>query len=708
MVFALEAREWIKRRWTLSADQFKFIPVLAGLLWLLSIVYLPLTSPSPLSYSASYHLLKCLPVGLFPFILCQTYCANFASLYSALFRKFSESHKNINLYYPYFGICLLAASATGGNLWLFLTLIAGLVAGLLWSVRSHRFSSQTFGGLIILALILSILGTHQFYWLQSNVKLDIPALFSHLIHQIGSSASPETVQISEETFEPDSALTSTQSTSDPENTSNPSTSLGTSSSTSDTGTTPNPDSSSSTSSDTDDSGNSGDTDSSSGTSSSTSNTGTTTPGSLPETTQGDEGTGNTNNTNSDLHQDPGETSNPNQTPASQSTSQNNGDTGNTYETASLPGRKQGAGKTHNTQSLPGRIQGTGDRVDPETSVTQIGNRGSLEPANTILFRVVPNPNQNPSNRLPHLPFYIREATYNHYQAEAWQAVKPKFVPRELLNKRQWIFGRKTAHTNSIRILASLQQQKGLLKLPLGTSEVEGFNVKSIQVNQYGTVAVQSKPGAIAYNVQFDATQSLDSPPTSADRDIPVAEKPTIQKVLKSLNLEEKSDLETVRAVSAFFQKKFQYSLKLPQPQQSTTPLADFLLNHRSGHCEYFASATSLLLRAAGIPTRYAVGYSVHEYSPSEAQFIVRDRDAHAWVMAHVKGSWITVDTTPGNGISSETPVESTSNIASPLTEDTALGKNIPSLPEKIRGIWSSLTAASGDDIGPIIGLSVLF
>ncbi|MBT8330725.1 MAG: transglutaminase-like domain-containing protein, partial [Deltaproteobacteria bacterium] len=39
-------------------------------------------------------------------------------------------------------------------------------------------------------------------------------------------------------------------------------------------------------------------------------------------------------------------------------------------------------------------------------------------------------------------------------------------------------------------------------------------------------------------------------------------------------------------------------------------IENFLTRSRSGHCEYFATATVLLLRQAGIPARYARGYSV--------------------------------------------------------------------------------------------------
>ena len=59
-------------------------------------------------------------------------------------------------------------------------------------------------------------------------------------------------------------------------------------------------------------------------------------------------------------------------------------------------------------------------------------------------------------------------------------------------------------------------------------------------------------------------------------------------------------------------------------------MSRFLLRTRSGHCEYFATATVLLLRQLGIPARYAVGYAVHE--ATGRKYVVRQRDAHAWCL----------------------------------------------------------------------------
>ncbi len=82
------------------------------------------------------------------------------------------------------------------------------------------------------------------------------------------------------------------------------------------------------------------------------------------------------------------------------------------------------------------------------------------------------------------------------------------------------------------------------------------------------------------------------------------------------------------------------------------PVLRFLLETRRGHCEMFATATALLLRTRGIPTRYVVGFVGDEAHPHADYWVVRRRDAHAWVEAYVpeKDGWVLVETTPGDGI----------------------------------------------------------
>jgi len=93
------------------------------------------------------------------------------------------------------------------------------------------------------------------------------------------------------------------------------------------------------------------------------------------------------------------------------------------------------------------------------------------------------------------------------------------------------------------------------------------------------------------------------------------------------------------------------------------PAEDFVANHRTGHCEYFATALALMLRQEGIPARIALGYHPHEFNSVGKYYQVRDRDAHAWVEVYLApgqipqalleggeddryGVWLRLDPTP--------------------------------------------------------------
>ena len=103
------------------------------------------------------------------------------------------------------------------------------------------------------------------------------------------------------------------------------------------------------------------------------------------------------------------------------------------------------------------------------------------------------------------------------------------------------------------------------------------------------------------------------------------------------------------AIEQYMSTHFTY---VRQPEQVMTT-DEFLLRVRRGHCEYFATATVLLLRELGIPARYAVGYAVHE--PSGHGYVVRERDAHAWCLAWNQRTkiWEDFDTTPASWVAEE-------------------------------------------------------
>ncbi|MGL5806077.1 MAG: transglutaminase-like domain-containing protein, partial [Xenococcaceae cyanobacterium] len=267
-------------------------------------------------------------------------------------------------------------------------------------------------------------------------------------------------------------------------------------------------------------------------------------------------------------------------------------------------------------------------IDPLKRTTAIGEIGSVKLSNQIVFRIKPEQGQL-------APTLLRTATYNKYQSSMWVAANSQFTPvKSEANKMSWHLGERKAHSSTIIISAHLERGEDLLKLPDGSFAVNNLSVARMEKNQYGTVKVEGKSDPVSYRIEFGKYFTLDSSPSQDDLLVPDREKPALDRIISQLNLEGKSDREILKEVESFFQREFEYSLELAQQKNNSTPLSAFLLENRSGHCEYFATATTLLLRRLGIPTRYAIGYSVHEFSQLENQFIVRGRHAHAWTLVY--------------------------------------------------------------------------
>jgi hypothetical protein len=113
-----------------------------------------------------------------------------------------------------------------------------------------------------------------------------------------------------------------------------------------------------------------------------------------------------------------------------------------------------------------------------------------------------------------------------------------------------------------------------------------------------------------------------------------------------------TDAEKIAAVESYFQKNFAYHLGIEIPA-GEDPLLYFLREKPPAHCEYFATAATLLLRTANVPARYVTGFVPAEWNPSGEYWAARNRDAHAWVEAYVEGQgWVTVEATPAEGVPS--------------------------------------------------------
>ncbi len=150
----------------------------------------------------------------------------------------------------------------------------------------------------------------------------------------------------------------------------------------------------------------------------------------------------------------------------------------------------------------------------------------------------------------------------------------------------------------------------------------------------------------------DAPQGLlDAPPTAEEeaRDLAVPREidPRVLAQARAIGSGLTAPEDKIKAVTLFLERNNRYSLTVNPG--AGDPISNFILQRKAAHCEYFASAAVVLLRALGVPTRYVSGYFAHE-SDGKGRTLVRQRDAHAWAESWVRGvGWVTVDATPGDG-----------------------------------------------------------
>ncbi|RUL79779.1 transglutaminase TgpA family protein [Dyella choica] len=98
------------------------------------------------------------------------------------------------------------------------------------------------------------------------------------------------------------------------------------------------------------------------------------------------------------------------------------------------------------------------------------------------------------------------------------------------------------------------------------------------------------------------------------------------------------------ALAMFHDGGFSYTL-LPAPL-GRNAVDDFLFNTREGFCEHYASGFTVLMRAAGIPTRVVTGFQGGFWNQMGQYLLVRNADAHAWSEVWLEGrGWVRVDPT---------------------------------------------------------------
>lgn len=113
------------------------------------------------------------------------------------------------------------------------------------------------------------------------------------------------------------------------------------------------------------------------------------------------------------------------------------------------------------------------------------------------------------------------------------------------------------------------------------------------------------------------------------------------------------DTQIARMLEEHLRSTCRYSLTPPSTPRDMDPISGFLFESKRGHCEYFASALCAMTRSIGMTSRMVGGYHVSEFNSVGYYYVVRQKNAHAWVeVLTQEQGWVTYDASPPQEIAS--------------------------------------------------------
>jgi protein-glutamine gamma-glutamyltransferase len=305
-----------------------------------------------------------------------------------------------------------------------------------------------------------------------------------------------------------------------------------------------------------------------------------------------------------------------------------------------------------------------DLTAQNSKTTRIGTPGKIKLSRNILWRLSTENNSNP-------PKLLRTASYNSYNYGTWRVIIPNGVEFKSLDTRlfetvpYYLFSSGQPESAQIKSIADPHPsfrlrgsvtEKTPMPLPGDPASMRDFELDDVERDQFGTVRLFPSSSVIDGLVLWGADKDSEISPVSPnDLVVPGSERKAVEVVLKELKIEELGSLDKkLQVIRQYFQTDFSYTLEptirksiYDRKDTSSSAISQFLTTNRAGHCEYFASATTFILRGAGIPTRYVSGYAVREKNKAQ-QYSIRESHSHAWcrVWDQKTRRWIDFDTTP--------------------------------------------------------------
>lgn len=243
--------------------------------------------------------------------------------------------------------------------------------------------------------------------------------------------------------------------------------------------------------------------------------------------------------------------------------------------------------------------------------------------------------------------YLREQDYDYYTGTGWAASQDRQEDVDLAPGIAW------EETGTVTV--STRRSRELLFLPYYCT-IDGVLENGAVENTDGLSAYTITQYVLPDGWKVMATARTYPPPevdsqTSGNGDrylqLPEGSRAGLEELVGEILSDEQSATSIANAIAAYVKDSAYYSLDTAEMPEGEEDFALwFLADSETGYCVHFATATTVLLRAAGVESRYVTGYSA--YAIAGQVTTVTAQQAHAWVEYYEPrlGIWIPLEPTP--------------------------------------------------------------
>jgi protein-glutamine gamma-glutamyltransferase len=233
--------------------------------------------------------------------------------------------------------------------------------------------------------------------------------------------------------------------------------------------------------------------------------------------------------------------------------------------------------------------------------------------------------------------YWRGPVLHDFDGRTWRRRRTPFMPHDVTA---------VGATYQYELMLEPHQRRWIFALDVPTRWPPGRVMRGSDFQLWSEVPISTLS---SFRLESATTYAVSGPLPQGTRDtdlrLPGGRNERSIELARDMRRRAGSDAAFIATVLAKFRDE-EYFYTLTPPRLELDSVDDFLFNTRRGFCEHFASAFTLLARAAGIPARVVTGYQGGEYNPMSGYLLIRQSDAHAWSEVWLEDrGWVRVDPT---------------------------------------------------------------